>query len=182
MATLFFGVTGPTLDLREDLQIADTDAPRIMAYLMASPYGTVTENVQSTIPDPNWVPDPGQTEDDRPLIADPDWTAEAPLIPDPNWVASEEQPEAPLIPDPNWPSEAPLIPDPDWTPRPPQTEANNPGIPVQSWVTRPATPEETAANYANAILAQLLSETVNFEKAKAAQQAAEQVNPIVPVT
>lgn len=42
MATLFFGVTGPTLDLRQDLTILDTDAPRIMAYLMASPYGTVT--------------------------------------------------------------------------------------------------------------------------------------------
>lgn len=158
MATLFFGVTGPTLDLREDLQIADTDAPRIMAYLMASPYGTVTENVQSTIPDPNWVPDPGESEADRPLIADPDW------------VASEEQPEAPLIPDASW------------TPRPPQTEADNPGIPVQSWVSRPATPEETAANYANAVLAQLLNETVSYEKAQAAATAANGVAPIVPVT
>lgn len=101
MATLFFGVTGPTLDLREDLQIADTDAPRIMAYLMASSYGQVTENVVD-----------GNT---------------------------------------------------------------------QSWVTRPATPEETAANYANAILAQLLAETVAHEKAEAARIAAEAISPITPV-
>lgn len=182
MATLFFGVDGPTLSLREDLTILDTDAPRILAYLMASSYGQVTENVQSTVPDPSWVPDPGETEADRPLITDPSWTPDAPLIPDPNWVASEEQPEAPLIPDPNWPSEAPMVPDVSWTPRPAQTEADNPGLPVQAWVTRPATPEETAENYARAILNQLLAETVNWEKAQAAQQAANGVAPIVPMT
>lgn len=118
MATLFFGVTGPTLDLREDLQIADTDAPRIMAYLMASPYGTVTENVQSEIPDASWSPGEGETEADRPMI------------------------------------------------------------PVQQWVSRPATPEETAEAYARAILSQLLSETVAYEKAQAAAAAANGVAPI----
>ena len=121
MATLFFGVTGPTLDLRENLQIADTDAPRIMAYLMASPYGTVTENVQSQQPDASWSPGEGQTEADRP------------------------------------------------------------SIPVQSWVSRPATPEETAANYARAVLSQLLSETVAHEKTVAAAAAAGGVTPILPV-
>ena len=118
MATLFFGVTGPTLDLRQDLTILDTDAPRIMAYLMASPYGTVTENVQSTIPDASWSPGEGETEADRPMI------------------------------------------------------------PVQSWVSRPATPEETAEAYARAILSQLLSETVAYEKAQAAAAAANGVAPI----
>jgi len=118
MATLFFGVTGPTLDLRQDLTILDTDAPRIMAYLMASAYGTVTENVQSQQPDASWSPGEGETEADRPMI------------------------------------------------------------PVQSWVSRPATPEETAANYANAILAQLLNETVNWEKAQAAAAAANSIAPI----
>lgn len=121
MATLFFGVTGPTLDLRQDLQIADSDAPRIMGYLMASSYGTVTENVQSEVPDASWSPGEGQTEADRPTI------------------------------------------------------------PVQQWVTRPATPEETAANYAKAILSQLLSETVTYEKAQAAAAAAAAVTPIEPV-
>ena len=122
MATLFFGVTGPTLDLRQDLQIADADAPRIMAYLMSSAYGTVTENVQSTIPDASWSPGENQTEADRPMI------------------------------------------------------------PVQQWVTRPATPEETAANYARAILADLLAQTVAHEKAQAAAAAAAAVTPIEPVT
>ena len=157
MANLFFGVEGPTLDLREDLQIADSDAPRIMAYLMASPYGQVTENVVTTVPDPSWTPDPGESEADRPMIADPDW------------VASEEQPEAPMIPDASW------------TPRPPQTDADNPGMQVQQWVTRPATLNETAANYARAILGQLLTETVAYEKAQAAAAAANGVAPIVPV-
>lgn len=121
MATLFFGVTGPTLDLREDLHIADTDAPRIMAYLMVSPYGQVTENVVTTNSDPNWSPGEDQTEADRPTIS------------------------------------------------------------IQQWVTRPATPDETAANYARAILGQLLSETVAHEKAQAAAAAANGVAPIVPV-
>lgn len=101
MANLFFGVSGPTLDLQEELQIADSDAPRILGYLMASSYGQVTENVVD-----------GDT---------------------------------------------------------------------QSWVTRPATPEETAANYAKAVLSQLLSETVAHEKAVAAAAAADAITPILPV-
>jgi len=121
MATLFFGVTGPTLDLREDLQIADTDAPRILAYLMASSYGQVTENVISDIPDASWSPGEDQTEADRPTIQ------------------------------------------------------------TQAWVTRPATPEETAEKYARAVLASLLDATVAYEKAIAAAAAAEGVAPIVPV-
>lgn len=121
MATLFFGVTGPTLDLREDLQIADTDAPRILAYLMSSSYGTVTENVVSQVPDASWSPGEGETEADRPTIE------------------------------------------------------------TQAWVARPATPDETAANYARAILSQLLSETVNWERAQAAAAAANAVAPIQPV-
>lgn len=121
MANLFFGVQGPTLDLRQDLQIADTDAPRIIGYLMASSYGTVTENVIHTRPDPSWSPGEDETEADRPMIQ------------------------------------------------------------TQEWVTRPATPEETAANYARAILSQLLSETVAYEKAQAAAAAAEGVAPIAVV-
>lgn len=118
MATLFFGVQGPTLDLRQDLTIADTDAPRIMAYLMQSGYGTVTENVQTSVPDGSWSPGENETEADRPMIS------------------------------------------------------------MQQWVTRPATPEETAANYAKAILASLLDATVAFEKAAAAAAAADAIPPI----
>lgn len=121
MATLFFGVTGPTLDLREDLQIADTDAPRILAYLMSSSYGQVTENVVSQVPDASWSAGEGETEADRPTIE------------------------------------------------------------TQGWVTRPATPDETAANYARAILADLLNQTVAWEKAQAAAAAAASVTPIQTV-
>jgi hypothetical protein len=121
MATLFFGVQGPTLDLRQDLQIADTDAPRILAYLMASSYGTITENVISEIPDPSWSPGEDETEEDRPTIQ------------------------------------------------------------TQAWVTRPATPEETAANYARAVLDSLLTATVAHEKALAAAAAADAVAPIEPI-
>lgn len=121
MATLFFGVQGATLDLRQDLNIADADASRIMGYLMASSYGTAKENVQSTVPDPSWTPGDGETEADRPTMS------------------------------------------------------------TQAWVTRPATPEETAANYARAILAQLLDATVRHEKAQAAATAAAAVTPIIPL-
>ena len=122
MAKLSFAITGQTMSLTQELAIADTDAPRIMGYLLASPYGSVTENVQSEVPDPNWVAGESQTEADRPTIT------------------------------------------------------------VQEWVTRPATPEETASNYANAILSQLLADTVAHEKAQAAAAAANSVAPIEVVS
>jgi hypothetical protein len=120
MATFFFGVQGPTLDFRQDLAIADTDAPRIMGYLMASSYGTVTENIQSEVPDASWSPDEkaGETEKDRPMLA------------------------------------------------------------TQAWVTRQATVEEAAANYARAIFSQLLEQTLAVEKAAAAKAAADAVAAI----
>lgn len=121
MATLFFGVSGPTLDLQEDLQIADSDAPRIMGYLMASPHGQVTENVITTTSDPNWIPSEDQTEADRPFIS------------------------------------------------------------IQQWITRPATPEETAESYAKAILGQLLAETFAYERSVAESAAAASVVPIIPL-
>lgn len=122
MATLSFGVQGPNQDWTVALQIADTDSPRILAWLMSpnSGYGTVTENVQSAIPDASWSPGEDQTEDDRPTIA------------------------------------------------------------VQQWVTRPATAEEAAQNYARATLASLLNSTVAWERAEAAAKAAADVPDIVP--
>lgn len=61
MAKLSFGVQGPTQDWTVELEIADTDSPRILTWL-ASPesgYGTVTENVQYTEPDLSWSPGSG---------------------------------------------------------------------------------------------------------------------------
>jgi hypothetical protein len=116
MATLFFGVKGATLDLRQDLQIADTDAPRIIGYLMQSEHGRISEEVST--PDASWVPNKalGTTEADRPV--------------------------------------------------------------TRSIVTRQATPEETAANYARFILADLLSKAVQHERQMAMTAAAESVLPI----
>ena len=118
MTKLAFSITGANMVLAQELQIADTDAPRIMGYLMASSFGTVTENVQSETPDASWSPGKGETEKDRPMLQ------------------------------------------------------------TQAWVTRPATPEETAANYARSILASLLEQTVAFERTQAAKIAAESVAPI----
>lgn len=123
MANLSFGVQGPTQDWTITMQIADGDSPRILAYL-ASPnsgYGTVTENIQSQIPDPDWTPGEGETEDDRPLKT------------------------------------------------------------VQEWVTRPATEEEAAQNYAQATLDHLLAATHAYEKQQAAEAAAAQIAPITPL-
>jgi hypothetical protein len=69
-------------------------------------------------------------------------------------------------------------PDASWSPGEGETEADRPMLQTQAWVTRQATAEETAANYAKAILAQLLEQTVAFERAQAAKTAAESVAPI----
>jgi hypothetical protein len=104
------------------MELSDADSERIVAYLMAAtPYGTVTENVITDIPNPAWSPGEDETEADRPTIQ------------------------------------------------------------TQAWVSRPATPEETAEAYARSVLASLLDATVAFEKAQAAQAAANAVAPIVPV-
>ena len=123
MATLSFGVTGPTQDWTVDMTISDTDSPRILAWLCSpsSGYGTVTENVVSTAPDASWSPTDEQTEADRPMLE------------------------------------------------------------TQSWVARPATPEEAAKAFASATLNALLSSTVAHERAVAAAAAADAVAPIMPV-
>ena len=43
MADLSFGVVGPTMNFTVTMQIADADAPRILAYLASTEYGRVTE-------------------------------------------------------------------------------------------------------------------------------------------
>ena len=184
MATIFYGVTSPELNLDVKMSLSDADSQRIMTYLVAgSPYGTVTENVQYKVYDESWVPEPGQTEADRPLIPDPDWVPEAPLTPDAAWVPEEGQTEAdrPMIPDPSWPSEAPLIPDAAWEPTPGQTEDDRPFYWAQHWVTRQATPEEAAKAYATAVMNSLLADTLSWEKAQAGADAANNVPPITPI-
>lgn len=58
MANIYYGVTSPSLNLDVQMELSDADSQRIMTYLVAgSPYGTVTENVQSQVPNPAWSPD-----------------------------------------------------------------------------------------------------------------------------
>lgn len=70
------------------------------------------------------------------------------------------------------------IPDPSWSPGENETEADRPTYQQQAWVTRQATPEEAAQNYARATLNSLLSSTVAWEQAQAAAAAAANVPPI----
>jgi hypothetical protein len=67
----------------------------------------------------------------------------------------------------------------DWEPGKGETEADRPV--TRSTVTRQASPQETAANYARKILAELLSQTVTSEKARAAEAAIAAVADIKPV-
>lgn len=73
MATIFFGIDSEDLSIRQELNLSDEAVFRIMAYLMASSHGKVTENVQSTIPDASWSPGEDETEENRPTVAIQQW-------------------------------------------------------------------------------------------------------------
>jgi hypothetical protein len=122
MALVNYGVVSPSLTLTVQMELSDADSERIVAYLMAAtPYGTVTENVQSEVPNPAWSPDQ---------------------------------------PDPLDPPEF---------------------IQVQSWVTRPATPEEAVVAYAESVMNSILQQAYNWDQQQAAAEAAANVPPITPI-
>jgi len=52
----------------------------------------------------------------------------------------------------------------------------------QSWVTRPAMPEEAITAYAEGVMNSLLQQAFQWDQQKAAQEAAAQVPPITPVS
>lgn len=122
MARMFMGLDSEEAKLSAGVNYPDVHTSRIIAYLMspASGYGTVTENVQSEIPNANWTPGEGETEADRPTTL------------------------------------------------------------VQQWVTRPATPEESARAYADGALKSLFAATVAWERAEVARKEAEKV-PDIPI-
>jgi hypothetical protein len=122
MALVNYGVVSPSLTLTVQMELSDADSERIVAYLMAAtPYGTVTENVITDIPNPAWSPD---------------------------------QPD-------------PLDP-PEY-------------IQQQSWVTRPATPEEAITAYAEGVMNDILQQAYQWDQQQAAQDAAAHVPPITPI-
>lgn len=51
----------------------------------------------------------------------------------------------------------------------------------QSWVTRPATPEEAITAYAESVMNSVLQDAYQWDQSQAAQEAAANVPPITPV-
>lgn len=45
MAVLSFGVNGPTMNFTVDMEIKDSDAPRILSYLSSTHYGKISDTI-----------------------------------------------------------------------------------------------------------------------------------------
>ena len=74
MATVTYSVTSPSLSTAVQMELSDTDSERVIQWLMAAtPYGSVTENVQSTIPNPAWSPDQPDPNDPPEFIQVQEW-------------------------------------------------------------------------------------------------------------
>jgi len=74
MALVNYGVVSPSLTLTVQMELSDADSERIVAYLMvATPYGSVTENVQSKVPNPAWSPDQPDPNDPPEFIQVQAW-------------------------------------------------------------------------------------------------------------
>lgn len=74
MAFVNYGVTSPDLTLNVQMELSDADSTRMVEWLLAAtPYGTVTENVQKEIPNPAWSPDQENPDDPPPTITVQEW-------------------------------------------------------------------------------------------------------------
>ena len=74
MATVNYSVTSPSLSTAVQMELSDADSERMIAWLMAAtPYGTVTENVQSQTPNPAWSPDQPDPNDPPEFIETQAW-------------------------------------------------------------------------------------------------------------
>lgn len=73
------------------------------------------------------------------------------------------------------------VPNPAWSPD--QPDPNDPPefIQEQSWVTRPATPEEALVAYAQSLMNSSLQQAYQWDQQQAAASAAADVPPITPV-
>lgn len=78
MAIVTYGVQSPTLTLNVQMELSDADSERIVRYLMAAtPYGSVTQNVQSQTPNPAWSPDQPDPLDPPEFIETQAWVTSA---------------------------------------------------------------------------------------------------------
>lgn len=74
MALVNYGVVSPSLTLTVQMELSDADSERIVAYLMAATsFGSVTENVQSEVPNPAWSPDQEDPLDPPEFIQQQAW-------------------------------------------------------------------------------------------------------------
>ena len=74
MALVNYGVISPDLTLNVGMELSDQDSQRIVAYLMGgTSFGSVTENVQSEVPNPAWSPDQEDPENPPPTILVQEW-------------------------------------------------------------------------------------------------------------
>ena len=90
MAIVNYSVTSPSLTTAVEMELSDTDSERMIAWLMAAtPYGSVTENVISDIPNPAWSPDQPDPLDPPEFIQQQAWVSR-PATPEEAVVAYAE--------------------------------------------------------------------------------------------
>jgi hypothetical protein len=76
MALVHYGVVSPDLTLDVQMELSDADSARVVEYLIAAtPYGTITENVQSQTPNPAWSPDQEDPDNPPEFIATQAWVS-----------------------------------------------------------------------------------------------------------
>ena len=76
MAYVNYGVVSPDLTLDVRMELSDEDSQRVVTYLMAAtPYGTVTENVITEVPNPAYSPDQPDPLDPSEFIQQQSWVS-----------------------------------------------------------------------------------------------------------
>ena len=76
MAIVNYSVTSPSLTTAVEMELSDADSERMIQWLMAAtPYGTVTENVITDIPNPAWSPDQPDPLDPPEFIQQQAWVS-----------------------------------------------------------------------------------------------------------
>ena len=76
MAYVNYGVVSPDLTLDVRMELSDADSERVVTYLMAAtPYGTVTENVITEVPNPAYSPDQPDPLDPPEYIQQQAWVS-----------------------------------------------------------------------------------------------------------
>ena len=76
MAIVNYSVTSPSLTTAVEMELSDADSERMIQWLMAAtPYGTVTENVITDIPNPAWSPDQEDPLDPPEFIQQQSWVS-----------------------------------------------------------------------------------------------------------